>query len=385
VYTAPPPPKVIPKGLFTVGFIARLLVEKFLLGRPLNKTIGALAMVGVAVSAGTLVGVMARVHLLLLPLEEALRARNREAKHWHADETRWKVFAEVEGKTGFNWWLWVFASVETTVFILDPSRSAQVPKGHLEPPEEDGKLALAEPDGSADGPIVSADRYAAYQCLEGFQISFCWAHVRRDFQEAGRGYPEALADWEQAWLDRIGELYCRYRERARWVDDPFGEPPTGPEFVAADHRLRETVAELAAVWEREWAAPEQHPAAGKVLTSLKKHWAGLTLFLDHLYVPLDNNEAERLLRTPVVGRKNFYGSGSVESGQLAACLFTILCTALKNGLNPLTYLRAYLQAGAEAGGQPPPDLERFLPWALSATDRVAWSAPPPPAAAGKPP
>ena len=55
---------------------------------------------------------------------------------------------------------------------------------------------------------------------------------------------------------------------------------------------------------------------------MQRQWDGLTLFLDFPEVPLDNNECERLLRTPVVGRKNFYGSGARWSGELAAMLWT---------------------------------------------------------------
>ena len=56
----------------------------------------------------------------------------------------------------------------------------------------------------------------------------------------------------------------------------------------------------------------------KVLRSMARPWAGLLVFIDHPLVPMDNNIAERAHRTPVVGRKNFYGSGSLWSGQLAA-------------------------------------------------------------------
>ena len=49
---------------------------------------------------------------------------------------------------------------------------------------------------------------------------------------------------------------------------------------------------------------------------------------------LDNNESERLLHTPVVGRKNFYGSGARWSGEEAAMLWTIFATAQMNGAKP---------------------------------------------------
>ncbi len=45
-----------------------------------------------------------------------------------------------------------------------------------------------------------------------------------------------------------------------------------------------------------------------------KHWKGLTLFLKDPRIPLDNNAAERILRGPVVGRKNFYGNRSKLNG-----------------------------------------------------------------------
>jgi transposase len=64
-----------------------------------------------------------------------------------------------------------------------------------------------------------------------------------------------------------------------------------------------------------------HDEARGVLVSLQKHWHGLTLFLEHPSLPLDNNASERALRNPVVGRKNYYGSRSIWSGCLSSMLF----------------------------------------------------------------
>lgn len=72
--------------------------------------------------------------------------------------------------------------------------------------------------------------------------------------------------------------------------------------------------------------PELLPSAKKLLMSLNKHWSGLTVFVDHPEIPMDNNTAERGLLGSVVGRKNYYGSGSVWSTELAAALFTLFGT-----------------------------------------------------------
>ena len=71
------------------------------------------------------------------------------------------------------------------------------------------------------------------------------------------------------------------------------------------------------------ADPVLAAPAVKVLESMQTHWDGLTVFVDHPWIPMDNNTAEPGMRGPVVGRKNFYGSGSQWSGQLAAGMYSL--------------------------------------------------------------
>ncbi len=127
VLVAPPVPKPIAKGLFTSGFLARLLTEKFVLGRPLHRIAAALRADGLCVSEGTLSGVMQTLSGHLAPLDQLIRARNAASAHLHIDETSWKVFEAVADKDGFKWWLWVFLGADTTVFILAPDRSSDLP------------------------------------------------------------------------------------------------------------------------------------------------------------------------------------------------------------------------------------------------------------------
>jgi hypothetical protein len=58
VLAAPPAPKPIGKGRFTSTFLARLLVEKFVLGRPTHRIAAALAHDGLDLADGTLAGVL---------------------------------------------------------------------------------------------------------------------------------------------------------------------------------------------------------------------------------------------------------------------------------------------------------------------------------------
>ena len=101
------------------------------------------------------------------------------------------------------------------------------------------------------------------------------------------------------------------------------------------------------------------------MESLSEHWKGLTLFVEHPDVPMDNNRTERTQRGPVVGRKNYYGSGALWSGKLAAMLFSLFATLKLHGINPRQWLTAYLEACAAAGGKAPENAADFLPWNMS--------------------
>ncbi len=130
-FTAPPAPKLIPKGLLAVSVWVEILVNKFFSHRPTERLLSQWRLLGLDLAAGTIAGGLERIEPLFEPLYRALLARNAQSVLAQADETRWMVFIEHDGKTGHRWWLWVFLGTDTVVFRLDPSRSHQVPEGHF--------------------------------------------------------------------------------------------------------------------------------------------------------------------------------------------------------------------------------------------------------------
>jgi len=344
IVAAPAPPKLIPKGKLSIGLWVHLLLAKYLDQQPLHRTLGRLALNGVGLSQGTITGGLRRIGELIQPLYVLILERSRNAHHWHMDETRWKVFAEWLDKKGHGWWLWIVKTKDTCVYLLDPGRSGEVPKKFL--------------GENAEG-VISADRYSAYKTLLSalIRIAYCWAHVRRDFLRIRDGYRK-LHDWGTAWVDRIDGLFHRNARRLGARADPAA-------FSVEDQALRAEMDAIAQVRDRELADETLHPAARKALASLENHWEGLRIFVDHPEIPMDNNRAERGLRNPVIGRKNYYGSGSVWSGMFTVMMFTLLQTLLLNDINPKDFLQAYFEACAENGGRVPENLDAFLPWKSS--------------------
>jgi transposase len=358
VVTAPPPPKVLPKSLLGVSVWVTVLLDKYLFYRPTYRLLADLASHGLDLSLGTITDGLQRLLPLLGPLYDALVEHSRRQTLWHADETRWLVFATVEGKVGYRWYLWVFHAAEVVVFVLASGRAHDVPEAHLGPVEEG---------------ILVVDRYAAYKALAQVKdgritLAFCWAHVRRDFVEAARDWP-LLQSWGLDWVQRIGAVYHANDARLAVRDQPAA-------FALADQALRQQVTALEQQAAAELREDPLHPARRKTLKSLHAHWQGLTVFVAHPEVPMDNNTAERSERGPVVGRKNYYGSGAVWSGQLAAWLFSLFQTLALWHLDPRRWLTAYLQACAVAGGKAPDDVAAYLPWNLSEEQQQAWRGKP---------
>lgn len=339
IVTAPGPDK-LPQSMFSLELIVFLLIAKYHFQMPVNRLRKQLELEGLSVSQGMITEVFKRIAKLVEPLKGRLEKAVSEAHRWQMDETRWKVFAEEEGKEGSNWWLWVTVTDQVTLFTLDPSRSAEVPKRLLK--------------DSQPG-VLSSDRYSVYHSLgEKVRNAWCWAHVRRDFVRLQDGYPE-LRPIAERWIEYIGKLY--QQNKARLSCEAESES-----FLEEEASLRKTIQTMEQEYQAALEDEKLHQATKKVFASMESHWSGLTLFVDLPSVPMDNNASERALRPPVMARKASYGSGSKWSGEFAATMFSILQTLEKNKADPRLFLLEYLQACGKNRGHPPEDLTPFLPW-----------------------
>jgi transposase len=356
IITPPPSERLIPKCKLGISIWAYLLLKKFEFQQPLHRTLAELSSNGLSLAKGSITDGFQKLLPLFIPVYDAIVDYSIRASHWHADETGWKVFETVPGKKNNRWFLWIFQNAETVVFKIDKTRSSQVLMNHF--------------GAKHKGGILNVDRYAAYKVIAKsglFILAFCWAHVRRDFLNYSKEYPKNEA-FGLIWVEKINDLYHINNQRLQ-------HKAGSKAFDLHNQILKKAILAMQIEMKQALEKNDLLPSAKKLLISLNKHWPGLTVFVEHPEIPMDNNTAERGLRTSVVGRKNYYGSGAVWSAELTTALFTLFGTLKLWNINIHTWLLGYFYECALLGGKPP-DIQKYLPWNMDEKKKLLFAEPP---------
>ena len=326
VLTAPGPLKLMPGGRYSVEFAVHTVIEKFCDHQPLTRQSRRMGRQQLLVTPQTLWDQHAALARHLEPTWRKLWELALLEEILHVDETGWRMMGS---KSKPRWTLFGLAAPHLAVYHLSSSKSAQAARDILS-----GFTGTLVVDGYKVYPIV-AD-------LEGtIDIAHCWAHADRKFKDA-KDPPDRVATMRGL----IAQLYKIERK----VAGPFAGDEAAQEKRQAlrasksaplIEQIRETAFSFGGLRRGDF---------GKALKYLLAHWDGLTQFLKNPRIPLDNNAAERVLRGPVVGRKNFYGNRSKRGAKTAAILYSLIETAKLNGENPTAYLHSAAQAAIRRPG-----------------------------------
>lgn len=333
IITAPGLPRLIPGGRYDLSFAVQVALDKYLDALPLERQVLRMRRRGLRVTSQTLWDQLHALYLLLLPTFLTLQARVLSQDVLHIDETPWRQMGKGKGKSK-RWWLWTVASDVGVIFDLQPTRGSEAARALL-----NGFAGILVADGyvvyaslekafSRNGEQLALDGSALP--LPNFTLAMCWMHARRGLYKAEKSAPEASAA-----LDLIGELYA--------VEALAKERAAGDADALLEHRrdLRHTRSRALISRLEVWCAA-QRPLPGtqldKGIRFITARWKSLKVFLDDPRVPLDNGEAERQIRRPVLGRKNFYGTRSERGSRVASLMFSLLGTCTKLGVDPFEYM-----------------------------------------------
>ena len=345
VVKAPREKNIIPGSFATPEAIAHIMTQKFVMGSPLYRQEQELNRSGIHLSRQTMSNwILKAAEDYLVPVYDQLRKELLTRDVLHADETTLQVLHEPGKKPQSDSYMWLYRTGGNTdnpivLYEYQPSRGAKHPKEFL---------------NSYKG-YLHTDGYAGYHDLgEEITVVGCWAHARRKFDEAVKSLPKGKSKGSSA---SQGLTYCNL---LFGIEQEIADKTAEERY---EERLKQAKPVLDAMFawaNSRTAAPKS--ALGKALHYLKEQWPYLTNYLKDGRLEISNNRAERSIKPFVIDRKNFLFANTPKGATGSAVMFSMIQTAIENGLDPYHYLTWLLKAAKDADLSQENTIQALLPW-----------------------
>lgn len=181
-------------------------------------------------------------------------------------------------------------------------------------------------------------------------VALCLVHGRRNFIDCENAFPDEAS----YVIERIAEVY---------KNEKFIKSQNMNDNQRMDYHIKhssEPMNEIKKFAETSINDKKVEPnsSLGGALKYMIKHWEGLTRFLSTLGAPLDNNQAERLVKKFILYKKNSYFYKNANGARVGDCLMSIIHTCLAADENPIDYLTTLQKHKGAVANNP----NLWLPW-----------------------
>jgi transposase len=360
IVQAPAPSRPIERGLPGPALLAHVTAGKYCYHQPLYRQSEVYGYAGVPIDRSTLTQWVGAATRLANPLVEAICRYVLGGRQLHADDTPLPVLDPGRGhtKTGYLWTYvrderpWGSSLAPAVWFEYSPNRKGEHPRRHL---------------NDFTG-VVHSDAYSGLnEVFEYFTTnqqgkrvktregpvptrSLCWAHVRRKLYDLYVALDSPIA---REGIHRIDELF-RIETEIRGLS---------PE-VRRQERQARAVPLLDALYTWLMSKLAQLPKKSVLAKAIRyavkpAHWPALMHYCSDGHVEIDNNAAERSLRTVALGRKSYLFAGSDVGGERAAAMYSLIGSCKLNKIDPESYLRYVFERIAD---HPINRIDELLPW-----------------------
>lgn len=336
------PKALIEKSIVSPSLMSHIISQKYTVAVPLYRQEQEFKRYGIEISRQNLCSWIIKGADLLKPLLQEIKSELLANEFLHADETTLEVLKEPGRETASKSYMWLYrtsAYADKPVIIFDyhVGRSGKFAEEFL----EDWK-----------GRYLHCDGYSGYKILKDKILCGCWVHAKRKFHEAKKSTSGKSKD-----LAETGEKYIQKLFAVEKIADEknlsFEE-----RLVLRNSESKKIIEEFYAWIDSVKCVMMPKSAFGTALTYAKNQKEYLCSFLKDGHIQLSNNLAEQSIKLFVIGRKNWLFSSSTNGAESSALLYSIIQTAIANGLKPQHYLE-YVFTQIQYKNK---NLKDLLPW-----------------------
>jgi transposase len=349
VFTAPLPAAAGPEK-YDVTLKATLATLKYGYGLPFHRLQQLQAHLGTPLPASTQWELVEQVADAARPVYHALQAVAAQAEVLYADDSPMQILSLAQANQPHP--EPQRKGSQTTVIVAQRGDQWMTLYESGRRHAGENLAALLERRPAGLGPPIQMTDALASNTAHPIQVwvSHCLIHARRKFYEIREFFPEVC----QRVLEDLGTVYHQ-------------EALAQQQGLTPEQRLDHHQKHSAPVMEslRQWLGQqrdqhqiEPNSSLGQAVRYLLGHWEALTQFLRIPRAPLDNNPAERALKTPILNRKNAYFYKTSCGALVGSLLMSLIRTCTQAAVNPIEYLVALQQQAAEVRKHP----QRWLPW-----------------------
>lgn len=318
--TTPAIPRLIPGGAYSDEMIIDVALSKYLDLIPIERYTQIAAREGLEdLPANSLINTTHKLADAIEVSYEIIKEEVFSSEVIHSDETPHRM---LEGDKKSNWYTWGFSNGSASYFENRDTRSGDVASDLLK--DSTCKYLMTD--------VFSGYGKAVREANEGRKNKIvelnCNAHARRKFKESEANFEEEAS------------LFIEIYRRIYRLED-------------------ENYSNLSKIRRREWQGVymrlmERHAlrlknsysktlSIGKAVNYFLNNFDSLSRYVKDPKLPVDNNLQERELRSPVIGRKTWYGTHSKRGAKTAQIMFSIVQSCKLNGINPRAYVTSLVR------------------------------------------
>lgn len=249
----------------------------------------------IAVSDGEIARILAEQAVRAGPERGRIEQRISGQKGVHSDETTWKTLNGAEGD-----YAWAKTGTETfdTIYSLGKSRG----KGNA------GKvITTLNPDQAG-----ISDDYAAYDNVFAWH-ELCWSHPLRKLRDLS----ESMVIFGKPKINCM-ETFLKFQKLYADAEKLSKESIS---FAEKKKQKPELMRRFVSLAQPKKFDPKKLQTIKKTLISKRENYF---VWLEKEGIPLDNNKAERVLRTLVIKRKISFGSKTAKGAENLGILFSVV-------------------------------------------------------------